>query len=53
MPSMREMRPELGKLASIVDRCLIKRKEDRLGSARELLAELESLAPASRRLPFQ
>ncbi|WP_437955588.1 protein kinase [Sorangium sp. So ce119] len=46
MPSLREMRPELGKLASIIDRCLIKRREDRLGSARELLAELEALAPA-------
>ncbi|WP_438000964.1 protein kinase [Sorangium sp. So ce185] len=46
MPSLREMRPDLGKLASIIDRCLIKRREDRLGSARELLAELEALAPA-------
>jgi WD40 repeat protein/serine/threonine protein kinase len=53
MPSMLEMRPELGKLASIIDRCLIKRKEDRLGSARELLAELESLAPAPRRVPTE
>ncbi|WP_437933165.1 protein kinase domain-containing protein [Sorangium sp. So ce341] len=44
MPSLREMRPDLGKLASIIDRCLIKRREDRLGSARELLAELEALA---------
>jgi serine/threonine protein kinase len=33
MPSLRELRPETGKLGSIVDRCLIKRKEDRLGSA--------------------
>ncbi|XXT55109.1 protein kinase [Sorangium sp. So ce542] len=46
MPSLREMRPDLGKLASIIDRCLLKRREDRLGSARELLAELEALAPA-------
>jgi hypothetical protein len=47
MPSLRELCPELGKLASIIDRCLIKRMEDRLGSARELLAELEALAPAA------
>ncbi|MGK3960075.1 AAA family ATPase [Sorangium sp. So ce118] len=44
MPSLQEMRPDLGKLASIIDRCLIKRREDRLGSASELLAELEALA---------
>ena len=48
MPSLRALRPDLGKLASIIDRCLIKRMEDRLGSARELLAELEALAPAAR-----
>ncbi len=45
MPSAREQHPELGKLATIIDRCLIKSKEDRLGSARELLAELEALLP--------
>jgi WD40 repeat protein len=43
MPSLREARPELGKLATIVDRCLIKRREDRLGTARELLDELASI----------
>ncbi|HZF53260.1 MAG TPA: protein kinase [Polyangiaceae bacterium] len=50
MPSLREMRPELGKLGSIVDRCLLKRRDDRLGSASELLAELEALLPARGRL---
>jgi WD40 repeat protein/serine/threonine protein kinase len=49
MPSLRQLRPETGKLGSIIDRCLIKRKEDRLGSARELLTELEALIPAARR----
>jgi hypothetical protein len=32
-------------LERIIDRCLAKRKEDRHGSARELLAELELLVP--------
>ncbi|UQA55368.1 WD40 repeat domain-containing serine/threonine protein kinase [Polyangium aurulentum] len=49
MPSARELRPDLGKLGSIIDRCLRKRKEDRLGSARELLEELEAMAPTARR----
>jgi WD40 repeat protein len=50
MPSTRDMRPDLGKLGSIIDRCLCKRKEDRLGSARELLEALEAIAPALRRM---
>ncbi|WP_437489026.1 protein kinase [Sorangium sp. So ce1014] len=53
MPSMLEMRPELGKLSSIIDRCLLKCKEDRIGTARELLEELESLAIGRRRAPVQ
>jgi WD40 repeat protein/serine/threonine protein kinase len=44
MPSIREDVPTIGKLGAIIDRCLIKAKEDRLGTARELLAELESVA---------
>jgi serine/threonine protein kinase/Tol biopolymer transport system component len=52
MPSLREMRPDLGKIASIVDRCLIKRKEDRLANARELCAELTALVPAAPRRSF-
>jgi WD40 repeat protein/serine/threonine protein kinase len=49
MPSLREMRPDLGKLGLIIDRCLIERKEDRMGSARELLRELKSLSSDFRR----
>jgi WD40 repeat protein len=45
MPSLRELRPDLGKLGSVIDRCLLKRLEDRLGSARAFLAELESISP--------
>lgn len=48
MPSAREARPELGKLGSIIDACLLKRREDRMGSARELLRELEALLPSGR-----
>jgi WD40 repeat protein/serine/threonine protein kinase len=43
MPSARERRPDAGVLGAIIDRCLKKRKSERIGSARELLAELESL----------
>jgi serine/threonine protein kinase len=46
MPSMRDLCPDIGKLGSIIDRCLIKHGEDRLGSARELLDELTALGPA-------
>ncbi len=46
MPSIRAQSPELGKLGSVIDQCLIKRREDRLGSALELLSELEALVPA-------
>ncbi len=45
MPSVRERLPGIGKLAAIVDRCLIKRKADRLGSAAELIAELDGRRP--------
>ena len=44
MPSAREQGYPLGKLGSIIDRSLIKNKEDRIGSARQLLAELEAIA---------
>ena len=36
MPRLHDRHPGLGKLASIVDRCLIKDKNHRIGSAREL-----------------
>ncbi|XXY45169.1 protein kinase [Sorangium sp. So ce269] len=45
MPSVSERRPDIGALGAITDRCLKKRKEERIGSARELLAELEALLP--------
>ena len=35
----------VGKLSLVIERCLIKRNDDRMSSASELLAELESLAP--------
>ena len=44
MPSVRERLPGIGKLGTVIDRCLIKSKTSRLGSARELLVELESVA---------
>jgi eukaryotic-like serine/threonine-protein kinase len=37
------------RLAQLVDRCLEKRKERRIGTAHELLAELEPLLPGRRR----
>jgi WD40 repeat protein/serine/threonine protein kinase len=40
--------PELGSLAGIIDRCLIKDLQHRTPSARALLAELEALAPGRR-----
>lgn len=43
MPSLRDLNPGLGALGSIVDRCLVKRRDDRTQSARELLDELEAL----------
>ncbi|MFS8064763.1 MAG: protein kinase domain-containing protein, partial [Byssovorax sp.] len=48
MPSVRERHPELGRLATLIDRCLIKLREDRIGSARELLAELEGTLSSNR-----
>ncbi|WP_437635658.1 nSTAND1 domain-containing NTPase [Sorangium sp. So ce854] len=50
MPSLSERRPGLGALGALVDRCLKKHKAERVGSARELLAELEALAPGRRAL---
>jgi WD40 repeat protein/serine/threonine protein kinase len=52
MPRLRELHPEIGKLGAIIDRCLIKRKDDRLGSARELLSALESIASPRRGSAF-
>jgi WD40 repeat protein/serine/threonine protein kinase len=44
MPSAAALRPDLGPLAGIIDRCLIKDRNHRTGSARALLAELEAVA---------
>ena len=40
--------PELGPLAGVIDRCLLKELRYRTPSARALLAELEALAPGRR-----
>ncbi|XXR93604.1 protein kinase [Sorangium sp. So ce426] len=45
MPRVGARRPDAGALGALVDRCLKKRKDERIGSARELLAELEALLP--------
>ncbi|WP_437679094.1 nSTAND1 domain-containing NTPase [Sorangium sp. So ce131] len=50
MPSLGERRPDVGALGDLVDRCLRKRKAERIGSARELLAGLEALVPGRRAL---
>lgn len=50
MPSAVERHPELGQLASIIDRCLIKKKADRTPSARQLLQELELFQPQTQAL---
>ncbi|KYF88809.1 protein kinase [Sorangium cellulosum] len=50
MPSLNATRPELGALGALVDRCLKKRKAERIGSASELLAELEALLPSRKPL---
>ena len=46
MPSVRSACPDLpDELADVIDRCLQKRKDQRIGSARELLDALEPLLP--------
>ncbi|WP_437915025.1 protein kinase [Sorangium sp. So ce302] len=44
MPRLHDLRPEVGALGDLVERCLKKRQAERIGSAGELLAELEALA---------
>ena len=43
MPSLRDRRPDAGPLCELVDRCLKKPRDARLGSAEELVAALERL----------
>ena len=49
MPSIRAACPRIpDELAYIIDRCLVKRKEDRMSSARELVEALETFLPQAR-----
>ncbi|WP_437958415.1 protein kinase [Sorangium sp. So ce119] len=50
MPRLSEKRPDVGALGALVDRCLKKSKAERIGSAMELLAELEALLPGRKAL---
>jgi serine/threonine protein kinase len=50
MPSVLTRRPGLGKLGTVIDRCLVKRREGRIESARALLLQLESLGLRQRRV---
>ncbi|HRI63888.1 MAG TPA: protein kinase [Polyangium sp.] len=43
MPSIRDLFPDVGRLGTVIDRCLIKYKDDRLASARELVEQLEAI----------
>lgn len=43
MPSIRDQFPDIGRIGTVIDRCLIKYKEDRLESARELVEQLEAI----------
>lgn len=43
MPSARVLAPDLGPLATLMDRCLDKRKESRLATASDLVVELSAL----------
>ncbi len=46
IPSVRERHPDLGKLGAVIDRCLVERRADRLGSAEELAQELSAVVRA-------
>ena len=48
MPSVGERRPDLGPLAGIIDRCLIKDRAHRTRDAHVLLQELEALSTGGR-----
>jgi WD40 repeat protein len=43
MPSVRALSPELGGFGTLIDRCLEKRKDARIESAKELVGELAAL----------
>ncbi len=44
MPLVADLVPHAGRLGSLIDRCLIKDRSDRIATADELLADLEALA---------
>jgi WD40 repeat protein/serine/threonine protein kinase/acyl-coenzyme A thioesterase PaaI-like protein len=48
MPGVRAHQSDLGPLADITDRCLLKDREHRTATSRELLQELEALLPPPR-----
>jgi serine/threonine protein kinase len=52
MPHVRDKRPDAGELGSIIDRCLHKQRDERYGSAEELLAALEALGSGRRASPL-
>nr|WP_236644077.1 protein kinase [Sorangium cellulosum] len=53
MPGAGERRAGLGALGQVIDRCLQKRATERIGSAKELLAELEALLPDRKALDLR
>jgi WD40 repeat protein/serine/threonine protein kinase len=48
MPSVRDARPDIGALGAVIDRCLQKRRAERIGSAEELCAALSPLLPGQK-----
>ncbi|MCG8421283.1 MAG: protein kinase [Proteobacteria bacterium] len=44
MPLVSESVPDVGRLGELIERCLIKRRDDRLATASELVADLDALA---------
>src|SRR5262249_15405188 len=48
MPSVFTVRPDLGPLGEVIDRCLRKHKDERVASADELLAALTELLPGQK-----
>lgn len=53
MPTIRDQFPDIGRLGNVIDRCLIKYQDDRLGSARELVEQLEAIVRPDQTLPEQ
>jgi len=48
MPSIREKMGDIGRLGTVIDRCLIKYRDDRLGSVHELVEQLEAIVRPNR-----